>query len=92
MTVKIKRLFHGFASVRSTQVERAKRKGEGLYIIYGDKHMTVPFEKLDKGFSNREEYQSKHDGSWYSLVDYDFKEDPSQQSLFEPYVREWMNE
>ena len=44
--VAVKKLWEGFASVRSTLVQRAVKKREGLRITYQGEVMTIPYEKL----------------------------------------------
>lgn len=72
--IKVKRLWHGFASVRDFQVEEARRKGLGLEILWNNEYIHVPYDKLDKCFDNDEVFRSKHiDGQTYKLKDYDWK-------------------
>lgn len=85
LKVPIKRLYHGFASVRSTQLEKAKREGKGLQILYQGKQMTISHDDLERGVKNKEVFKSKHNYfETYSLVDFDWHEDLTiQQPLFE---------
>ena len=86
--VKIKRLFHGFASVRDYIVQEAKKNGQGLVIECGNEYLVVPYEKLDDCFANDEVFVSKHDPKLtYSLRDYDWdrakiRNKMAQTSLF----------
>lgn len=85
-TIRIDRLFHGFASVRDYQVEEAKVKHEDIKVVLDKEYMIIPFEKLDQGFKNKEIFKSKHkDGQTYSLIDYDWvkpKKETVQFDLF----------
>lgn len=84
LKVPIKRLYHGFASVRSNQVDKAKQEGKGIQILYQGKVMTISHNDLERGVRNKEVFKSKHNYfQTYSLVDFDFKQDLEvQQSLF----------
>ena len=84
--VKVKRLFHGFASIRDFQVEGARREKKGLEIWWGSDFIHVPYEDLDKCYQNDEVFRSKHkDGQTYKLCDYDWttfhRKTPIQISL-----------
>ncbi len=84
--IKVKRLWHGFCSVRDFQRDEAKEQGLGLEIWWGNEFIHIPFEDLDKCFENDEVFRSKHkDGQKYKLVDYDWstwkRRTPIQQSL-----------
>ena len=83
--IKVKRLFHGFASIRDFQVKEAKEKGLGLEIWWDNEFIHVPFEELDKGFINDEIFTSKHtQGQTYKLIDYDwspYRKKTSQEPL-----------
>lgn len=87
LKISVQRLFHGFASVRSTTIAKAKEKHQGLRIEWQGEHILVPYERLDEGFSNEETFRSKHiDGQTYSLFDYDwdtFKKTTAQEVQFD---------
>ena len=85
MKVKIKRLWHGKASVRDYLVNEALLNHEELHIslIGTNQEMIIPYEDLiKKGTWNKEKFRSKHDFRTYSLVDYEFKPDERQTKLF----------
>lgn len=82
MRVQVKRLFHGFASIRDYIVEKAKRNKESIVIECNDETMTIAWRDLDKGFKNYELFTSKHDDRQYALIDYDWIADHKQQRLF----------
>ena len=81
MKVPIKRLFHGYASVRDYQVGQAMLDGEDLEItlLGTGEIMTIPFIELEKGKKSPKKFKSKHDNSEYYLVDYLWKPDKNRQ-------------
>jgi len=83
--VKINRLWHGDASIRDYLVEWAIQEKRDLQIILknSDKWMIIPWQDLDKGRRNPEKFRSKHDSRIYSLIDFRWKPDESQKSLFD---------
>ena len=77
ITAKIKKLFHGFSSVRSYKVDEAKARQLPLVIFYKDDTMTIYPKDLDKGIPNGYKIKSKQkEGQVYDLIDYDWKADP----------------
>lgn len=72
---KIKRLWHGLASVRDYIVDGAVRAKEELLVDLTGKgeSMLLSLEDLGKGKRNKEKFRSKHDGRFYSLVDFKWK-------------------
>ena len=92
--IKVKRLFHGFCSVRDFQVMEAKEKKLGLEIWWNNEFIHVPFEDLDKGFINDEVFTSKHtQGQTYKLIDYDWaiyrkktSQEPLQFNIFDSLI------
>ncbi len=81
MVIRIKRLFHGFASVRDYQVSTCVRTQKNLRIEYNGEAMVIPWNKLSEGFTNSEVFKSKHSNRSYSLVDYDWKPTKQQMTL-----------
>lgn len=79
MNVTIKKLFHGFASIRDYLVIKAVKNRENIIVYYNTQHMTIPFNKLDQGFENKNIFISKHDGKEYKLIDYDWIPDLTEQ-------------
>lgn len=85
--IKIKRLWHGFASVRDYLVEEAKQKKQGLEIYCLEKNdkIIVPYKDLDKGYKNEQEFDSRYGNKKYTLIDYDWntfkKKTPEQIQL-----------
>jgi len=82
-TIKINRLFHGYASARDYQVQEAMEGMENIRFVLPDgRTMTVPYSKLSKGYWNNEVFKSKQTvGQIYKLVDYDWKSDPKEAQL-----------
>ena len=82
MTIKIKRLFHGFASVRDYQTKQAIENNEDLIITMGDQSMRVPHEEIRNGRINAEVFQSIHEKNLkYHLVDFVWKPSVDQETL-----------
>lgn len=82
LKVKINRLFHGFASVKSLIVEKAMKEGRGLKIYCGDDVMTVEYKNLGKHHKNNLYIKSKYNISQtYDLWDYDFKPDKREKQI-----------
>ena len=82
--VKIRRLWHGYASVRDYIVKDAFSWHKDLLIMLEktNEWMLVPWKDLSKGKANSERFKSKHDDKVYSLVDYKWSPDTSQKTLF----------
>lgn len=82
MKVKIKRLFHGYASVRDYQAKEAYTHGENLEIICENKYMVVPNDEIMTGSINQIKFQSKHEeGLSYYLIDYPWEPEVIQEKL-----------
>ena len=81
MKVQIKRLWHGVASIRDYLVGQAMDDEEDLDIILLEtgEVMTIPWKDLKEGKSNLEKFHSIHDNFDYSLVDYVWKANKSNQ-------------
>lgn len=84
--ITVRRLYHGFASVRDYQVEeaRAKKVGLAIHIRNRDAVAQVPFESLDRCFKENEILKSIYHGDkhpYYTLWDYDFEEFKVQSSV-----------
>jgi hypothetical protein len=74
--VKIKKLYKGFASVRSYIIQKCIDEKKPLQITYGKETMTIPFENLHKFCQlNKQTFDSVYSNIKYSLYDYYFKED-----------------
>ena len=83
MHYKIKRLWHGYASVRDYLVQAAYERGDNLVVIFKDKQMTIQNKDLlATGKYNNFIIQSKHDSKKYRLIDYNFVPDAMQTSFF----------
>jgi hypothetical protein len=83
---KIKRLFHGFASVRDYVVQKCKDENRNLAIFLGDRYMIVKWEDLGRGLPNKDVFYSKQTNSKYksyTLIDFDWKPMPVEQKLFD---------
>lgn len=81
MVVKVKKTFHGKVSVRDYLVKRAKRNGESLTIVYDNKRMVLPTDKLDSGMITAGPFTSKHNDKTYYLIDYDWIPTTGQEML-----------
>ncbi len=82
MTVKIKRLFHGVASVRDYQAKQATDAKEDLVIIMGTQSMRIPYNEIASGKTSLETFQSVHEkGLSYHLVDFLWKPSVEQETL-----------
>ncbi len=44
---RVNKIYNGLATVRSNDVERLKKEGKALRILYKDDFMLVPHEELD---------------------------------------------
>lgn len=82
-TYRIKKLFNGYASVRSTVIEQCKRYNKYLLIEYMDKSMLLSPIELDtkKKQFNPNKIISKFNGIYY-LYDYEFTPNKKQLELF----------
>lgn len=81
MTITIKRLWHGYATVRDYQAKEAYKNGEDLVLICEGRIMVVPHKDIMAGAINPTKFTSKHDGLPYYLIDYPFVPTIVQQQL-----------
>ena len=81
MEVKIKRLWHGVASIRDYQVGQAIEDKEDLEItlLPTGERMTIPFKELHKGKQNTDIFHSIHVNFDYTLIDFIWKVDKTNQ-------------
>lgn len=79
ISVKVDRLWHGLASVRSYTVDKAIQEGRGLRIEFNGRQMTVHKANVHSGRRNKREFTSKINNERYVLVDYPWKEDRDMQ-------------
>ena len=80
----IKKLFHGYASVRSPIVDKALLLHEGLLIELEEtgEIMEVPYEEIvRKGRWGKNRFKSKHREEFYVLVDFPWKATSKQKVL-----------
>lgn len=79
---KIKRLWNGYASIRSYIIEEHIRKKEPLIIEYGNLIMTIPVNKLkDYKMLCKKTFESKYNGgNLYTLFDYKFIPDKKEEN------------
>lgn len=81
MTITVKKLWQGFASVRSTTLLRCVNKKEDLVIFYATKKMTIPFKHLLNPLQlNKHEQKSKYQGT-YTLYDFLWLPDEGKGNL-----------
>ena len=80
-TAKIKRLWHGFASIRDYIIKDSIKKREDLKVIFNGQEMTINWDKLCEGKDNKEIFKSKHNDLEYYLIDYLWKPEQSQRKL-----------
>lgn len=74
LRVTIKKIFHGYASIRSLDVEKAKRFKRPIQVIFRkDPIMIIPVECLEFGYKNDDVFHSKHGTEDYYLIDFDVK-------------------
>ena len=82
MKVKIKKLFHGLASVRSYLVKEAYYKGEDLVIDFDGDTMTIPYKDIPfVASTNGLTFKSIHDDREYTLWDFRWKPSSIQEKL-----------
>lgn len=81
--IKIKRLWHGYASVRDYLIEEAKKENQGIEIVMEEESMEIPYSKIDelKTQKTKDVFYSKHDSRAYKLIDFEWKPTHSQQKL-----------
>jgi len=74
MTVKIRKLFKGMASIRDYFVRKCIARNLTLRIIYEDSHMDLPPETLRRGLQLTERsFKSKFNNRKYQLLDFCWK-------------------
>lgn len=79
---KIKRLWHGNASLRNYFVENCIKKQRDIEITCGKEKMTIKWQDLDKGIRNKEWFHSQHRNQIYCLIDFKWiPEQEKQQTL-----------
>ena len=77
-TIKVDRLFHGYASVRDYQLKEAIDNGRGLKIICGNEYILIDWCDLGGHYKNDEIFTSRHyppnhPHHHYKLVDFDWQ-------------------
>lgn len=82
----IERLFHGYASIRSLTVDKARKENRAIKVEWNNEYIVISPEDLDRGRINDEVFTSVHDGQKYRLIDFDWrsygpKPSPTQMSL-----------
>lgn len=82
MVIRIKRLFHGFATVRDYQVEACIKNKQAMTIEFDGQSMVIPWNTLETGYKNTEIFKSKHTNKFYCLIDFDWKPTRQQIALF----------
>jgi len=76
---KIRRLWHGLASMRDYEVINAINKNQSVQLTCGGVVMTLSVEELKEGFdATKQKCKSKYNpGQEYSLVDFRWRPDDS---------------
>lgn len=76
MEYRTKKLFRNHVSVRDLTIKRCIKKKEDLVILYDNKKMTIPFERLKNRFQfHKIKFKSHYDDNKYELIDFPFIED-----------------
>ncbi len=84
MYIKLKKLWHGHASVRDFLIRKAYEKGQNLTIEYRGEQMVISHKDLiTSGKINNFVIQSKHNSESYHLIDYPWNPDARQTNLFQ---------
>jgi hypothetical protein len=74
--VKVKKLYKGFASIRSYIIQKCIDEKKPIQITYGKETMTITFENLHKFCQlNKQTFDSVYSNIKYNLFDYYFKPD-----------------
>ena len=77
MKIKVKRLWNGLASVKSYQLDEARKKKEKIYLIHGKDIMICDPDRFFQ--ANSKIYRSKFGGKDYSLWDTKFIKDEEKK-------------
>ena len=79
--VSIKRLWHGFASVRDYLVKEAIESGKGLELIYNKDRMWINNTEIQGKVivNTSNKFKSKHNDREYQLWDFIWKPEVSNQ-------------
>ena len=77
MNIRIRRLWNGLASVKSYQLDEAKKKKEKICLLHGKDTMTCDPERFFQ--ANSKIYRSKFGGKDYSLWDTKFIKDEEKK-------------
>jgi|TARA_Y100000310_G_scaffold87472_1_gene84301 hypothetical protein len=82
---RVKRLHDGYASIRDYIIEAAKNQKVGITVEFLDMEMFISYEKLkDYDFQIHEKkFHSKWGSKTYSLIDFKFEPDKSDQFNFD---------
>ena len=81
MTIKIKRLFHGYASIRDYQAKEAIDNHEDLIIECRGEFMKIPYKEIGSGALSQLKFQSKHTSEQYYLLDFPWRPQMIQEYL-----------
>jgi hypothetical protein len=83
-SVKVKKLFNGYASVRDYIVAKYIAQKKSLIINYYGKLMTIPYEHLLTASQlHRTKFKSRFNGETYELIDFLFQEDEKERDLYD---------
>lgn len=82
--IKLRRLYQGYASIRSYELVQAMHARQGLrvYLEPTGECMTIEYKDFHKGVDNGVVFESKRNrGQKYTLVDFDWHPDSEAQQL-----------
>lgn len=78
--VTVKKLWHGYVSVRDYIITEAIKAHQNLIVYFNNQHMTIPYTELHKGIENEDVFKSKQKfGQTYRLVDFNWRPDTEIQ-------------
>jgi len=77
MIINVKKIWNGWASVRSPIVHKLMDDRDDLIVNHNGKRMTITFDELEKSLHqvHKSKFWSKIDRKYYELFDFTWRED-----------------
>lgn len=76
---RAQKIFCGKVSIRSPVINQAKTEQRPIEVYFKGDIMTILASELDKGTTDGMIHKSKYDGTRYTLIDFPFRPNNSNQ-------------
>jgi len=81
IVIKIRSIWNGQVGIRDKYVKDAVEYNYDLYIVYGDRRMTLENNKIAKSIKGRSnnKFKDKFSNEWHYLIYFDWKPNEIKQ-------------